>query len=539
MNSDNSAISAIEVKNNAGRVVVERDKAFDDFCRVVRSRVADRLGTEFERSVAYPVVYFEEALNAVMGETESCIASGLVYDLVDERMKGSTGLLVIGLDSLGYFHHVLKHRSFSMRMALAIPPHHASMFIGESVSRVTSSHGCLLSGKAWDEGVRLAAVLSEVLKVGLEPTDISFEGLVVDGAHLLEMSASSPINQIRSAFGDVKCDRPWHPLVNVFDDELLRVSQDAMNGGVNVVIWDNIHANTLGYDFSCIAPEYREEWCDANLSEVIQLPDDVGCWLFVWDSGYCGPVKMIDARDVKRPRIVEVYTVDLKRHGNYTPSYYLEKDRDHENLALKALSKRIQRGTTVKGADLGISGTVHEMRVGSRPIEAGAFESETSDCRGFYCDDDFWYVDNAAIQGREVTPRLISEIPPRQERYTVSPEDGPVILVTRDGRGVVLYRATCPTLISNNIYIIYPNLDLVNPDYLVLALRSSWIHQQMEIRGFPLSKTDIAELRIPMATEGEMNRVVERDRNVMRKIAEIVGELERLRSIDPLSVLQC
>ena len=107
----------------------------------------------------------------------------------------------------------------------------------------------------------------------------------------------------------------------------------------------------------------------------------------------------------------------------------------------------------------------------------------------------------------------------------------------RNGKGEACYFAESPTLVSNNLFIIWPDPERIDPEYLVIAMRSKMVAQQMSTKRMPLGKAELSKLLIPMASEDEMQSVVDRNKEIHAEISAINSKLEDLRKEDPLDLL--
>ena len=195
---------------------------------------------------------------------------------------------------------------------------------------------------------------------------------------------------------------------------------------------------------------------------------------------------------------------------------------------LGTLTKKIQRGTSLNGKSLEIIGTVDDPRPGA---------CIDLDTMMLFSESDLYYVDNASISQNIVRPRVMADMPACQERYTLLPEDGTVVLVARNGKGSVCYTAKRPTLVSNNLFIVWPDLEKAAPEYLSCALRSTYVRGEMNALSMPMGKAELGRLLIPVGPEELMDAVVKRERQIKREIDDLNYNLDLLRHEEPLDQL--
>ncbi|MBR3384568.1 MAG: hypothetical protein IKG69_05095, partial [Atopobiaceae bacterium] len=299
--------------------------------------------------------------------------------------------------------------------------------------------------------------------------------------------------------------------------------------GVDIVAWQCDEANGRGYDLSHLRgdAESLSGFECAGLREVIRLPIGERGQVFAWDGSHAGKVAMTAMVDGSS-RTADVPASELEFRLDYTPSHYLDGDHTITMATVGSLVRRVQRGTNVNGRSLKIVGTSGDPRPGAR------FDHSTL---SYFSESDLYYVDNASVSWGAVTPRVIAEVPAGQERYTVVPEDGKVLLVARNGKGLACYEARRPTLVSNNLFIVWPDEERVTAEYLSCAMRSAPATRQMLSMRMPMGRADLESILVPIGPKSLMGDVVERELQIERERSELTYRLQMLDLEEPLDRL--
>lgn len=406
--------------------------------------------------------------------------------------------------------------------------------------------------------------LGIMLQSGLEGYTDKFLGIVhsveqakklVGNGSVLELHVTKSAASLSPYFEYLEESSPfWKAMIN---SEL---------PGDGIVVWDNPTCYTTGLDGEMPLP-YRNPFpLFPNLDEVVELPISVGGWIFGWRSNKPDSVTMIDLpQNVELVDILNGTFPEMLAHAhseqvshtcvavnrNFCPRYYLS----HQNIEVKAerlrhLTAKIQRGTSLTGKDLNIRGTIYERRAdeNARSSEKKSVRKLMSGIggpaplglkRGSFTiyEDDRWYIDNSCIQGNgSVEPKVITEIPEGQSRYTVMPEDGLCVLIPRNGKGIAPFVAEVPTLISDNLIIARINAKSVNPDYLGCVVRSAFLRTQISAAKKPLTKNCVEDLIIPIVDDQAQQAIVEREKKIHDEIARLYNEITLLETRDSLDV---
>lgn len=373
------------------------------------------------------------------------------------------------------------------------------------------------------------ALFAKVFSAALSGISDRFAGMVETVEELTALAGNAKISQARIV---VRSSRDaWYDPVGELQatDALWAAARSLERRSTDIVAWQSADVNGRGYDISHLRGDHESlsGFESKGLRKIIQLPEDEQTQLFVWDGSYIGPVEMTDMRNGSR-RTVSVSPAELRFRLDYTPSHYPDGSANVRMVSLGSLVRKIQRGTKVNGKDLRVICSASEPRPGA------SLDIHTMT---YYIEGDLYYVDNASIAGGVVKPRVIAEIPDGQDRYTVTPEDGTVLLVARNGKGFASYTAKCPTLVSNNLFIVWPDTDKAAAEYLSCVMRGAVVYEQLDSMRMPMGRADLERIVVPVGPKGLMDGVVEREAQLKGEIAKITYELQLLSLEDPLDRL--
>lgn len=474
----------------------------------------------------------------------------LLYAPLDDVLDGSSSLVLVDIDCIDYVCHALADETNEARFAL-VPPAAEKVKsysklpivdLDEYEEKFDIRGRAIVSKEEWATLIEELSTFAGMLSSCLGEYSDRFVGLIADEGDLKDAIGDGSFSQVRVADFPLDSNAPHDPIsVIQRADPFVKYASTLGAKCISAIIWEG-NAGDRGFDCSDMKElPYGFSSMDVHhLREVIELPKDYQCQLFIWDSshdGYSDQVRMSAIDDNGRAEDVAVFAAELDEKLVYSPSYYINRKGDVYGVALKDLVKRIGRGTTLKGKDLEIIGDVRDERGVQEGPGSWVFLQGGAPW-GYYTAYESYYIDNASIVpdelGSVVMARIIEKIPEGQDRYTLRPEDGTVILMPRNGKGVACYTATGPTLISNNLFIIWPNTDKVDPEYLAIAMRSRIVSSQIDPKKGVLGKSDIASMVIPMASRDEMAAVVDRDRKIHDEIEAISSQLNQLRNENPL-----
>lgn len=404
--------------------------------------------------------------------------------------------------------------------------------------------------------------LDATLRAGLTGVSDCYAGLVETPQNVKEIAGSSKIFQLRRITGVGALSPRFDYMLE--EDPIWAAMSEIDNCMMGVIVWDSLLANESGYIGDVLMPYEQSLPVFRRLSAVLELPETVGAWLFDWRPVSSETTKMVDCTSLSvldlltcssqdevlnAGTIVEVTNYEVALNRNYCPAYYSSGDYLHaRNVHLGSLAERIQRGTTLSGKDLDVLGTIYKKdpskdRSSSRLVSLAGFGGPAplglKSSSYIIYGDDLWYIDNACIQqDGTVVPKVISEIPGGQRRYTLYPEDGICILIPRNGKAVVPFIAKVPTLISNNLFFVRLGTEKEEAEYIDCLIRSSLFKSQVYAASKPLSKEDVNAFVLPILSKGDQAAVVERDRDIRGKIIKLQNEIAMLEMLDPFDPLQ-
>lgn len=294
--------------------------------------------------------------------------------------------------------------------------------------------------------------------------------------------------------------------------------------------------------------------CTGDFAKALELPDGhIVLGLGKLDETFF----MEDLTDPDNPWTYEMTPLALSvNDGCLVPSICRTGIEILEETTLGELASRISRGTSLSEKDLDIKERL-DSRVVEQPDCLTARKSDADkpkqkkgrtfgfsggvytmrDKWAYALEDDLYYIDGSCFRNGEIWPTVIDSIPKGQERYIVDKRDGEVILVLRNSKEPVVYKAVRPTLISNNVFVIKFDSN-INREYLACWMRGTFAKHQMQCSGKILSKSILDNLPIPILRNEIMNQVVRYERLLDDKIfmlREEIGELESKNRFAPLA----
>lgn len=404
--------------------------------------------------------------------------------------------------------------------------------------------------------------LDAILRAGFTGVSDCYAGLVETPQSVREIAGSSKIFQLRRTTGIGALSPRFDYMLE--KDPIWAAMPEIDNCIMGVVVWDSLLANESGFIGDVLMPYEQSLPVFKRLSSVWELPDAVGAWLFDWRPSGSETTEMINCTNLsisklfacssqselqKEGTTVEVTNYEVALNRNYCPAYYSSDEYLHaRNVSLGSLAEKIQRGTTLSGKDLNVRGTIFKKDPVKDPSSSefvmlaglgGPAPLGLKSSSYIIYGDDLWYIDNACIQqDGTVIPKVISEIPDGQRRYTLYPEDGMCILIPRNGKAVVPFIAKVPTLISNNLFFVRLGTDKEEAEYINCLVRSSLFKSQVYAASKPLSKEDVSTFVLPILSKENQADVVNRDREIRNKIIDLQNEITMLEMLDPIDPLQ-
>lgn len=400
-----------------------------------------------------------------------------------------------------------------------------------------------------DEDIEKANDLLHILSSGFDGITEKFLGAVQTLEDIKPYIHERSVFQLRSQQmrGSLCRTFEWYSLV----DELWSLGKKIMlwrGEGVNE--YGALGENLASYDNPLATPY--------DLAAIMELPSSMDCWLFLFESNGNKTVQMLDLSHEDESsllssiswdgiealaKVKDVSLLEVAINQNFCPHYYC----DNEAICVEARPlgsvAKIQRGSSLGAKNLDILGTVHDRKATTEHIICLTAETEYG-ARGSVAilEGDRHYIDNASIDedGTIGDPKVIASIPEKEERYTLFPEDGCVVLIPRNGKAVALFRAKVPTLISSNVLIVRPDAALIDPDYFACIMKSDHVEREIRLMNRPLTKEDLSKIELPFVDEVTREAVIARNKRIEEEMEAAYSQIRWLRdkdSFDPIDAL--
>lgn len=260
--------------------------------------------------------------------------------------------------------------------------------------------------------------------------------------------------------------------------------------------------------------------------------------------------RMEDLSDPTDPWTCTATALTLLANGGcLVPSMVRSGVEVEAEIPLGELASRISRGTTLTEKGLSIKGKLSErakraieeaeaevwstfdLATGFSPDALFRAQRLSSDIWASAREDDLYYVDGSCFVDGEISPTLLRSMPKGQERYIVNSYDGEVLLVSRNSKEPIVYKARRPTLIGNSVFVVRIESD-ISRDYLACWMRGLYAQEWMHNSGKYLTKRILECLPVPILSEEAMEQTVGYERSVDRKILELQAAIQRLESSD-------
>lgn len=335
----------------------------------------------------------------------------------------------------------------------------------------------------------------------------------------------------------------WPEMGSYFNHQL-----DTANGSVEAVIYPSVEKQ----------PAYQSlREGNGSCSWAVELPDGRIIIGFGGGNKVC---HMVDLSDPERSWETSATPFMVAACGGCLVPSMCRKCVDAvEETSLGELATRISRGTSLSRKALNpypyktveltpIYSSDEDGRI-DLP-EKGLHTFRRSGARADK--GDFLFLDSSCINSDKVEPLFVDEIPKGQERYTVKPEDGEVLLISRNEKSFVFYKASAPTLIANSVYIIWLG-EKVNNRYLECWLEGSFAERWFKTAGQTismeeiigngepiLSKGTLASLPVPILGEEIAFQTIARKYDILyriRKLYHEIGILESKEAFAPASAM--
>lgn len=541
---------------------------FEELCASIVAKANERCDKSDTKGYIGAII--DEALIAFGSSAAAlCINNDCLYKHIDDAMKETKGLVLFEPECLPYLAYELAHEDSSRTVALTLPYYQEERFGAEI--RYTHTD---IAPELWDRYTNFILEVSTVLKACLTDITSRFHGAIISESQLHEAADEDCVNRIRVAVRPLEIESTLNTFDPVGEVHCLRNNGDELQANINslnknqdtvdAIVWICNDADETDYDLTscrkaagCIFMNQQHH----GLKEIVQLRREDKCHLFVWDTAYSGPVRMTEETG-EEARSKHVPSIDLGLNLNYSPRFYFDNNKAIATDSLGNLVKRIRRGTRLSGKDLDIRrkatspwpdmpSTLENMLGGWNPFHLQENEvlyvdnaslSEEIPLEEILGDPQFYLTSPDVIQtllkdANHVIPLVLGAIPDGQERYTILPEDETVVLMQRDCKCVECYKAERPTLISNNLFIIWPDREKVTAEYLACAIRGTLASRQIQPLKKPVSKGDLMDVRIPVPPKELQDEVVKRRKERLGDIYEKELDLHFLREEDPLDCI--
>ena len=271
------------------------------------------------------------------------------------------------------------------------------------------------------------------------------------------------------------------------------------------------------------------------------------------DSKVC---RMVDLSDAEHPWEIEASPFTVAACGGcFVPSMCRQLADSIGETSLGELATRISRGTSLSRKTLNpYSHKATKLKPLLYPFEDERYNPDngpdqpeepavTINRDGSRArEGDLLYLDSSCINAGKTKPLFIDDMPKGQERYTVTPEDGEVLLFSRNEKRFVFYEAPCPTLIANSVYIVWLNSNVDNR-FLECWLEGTFAERWLKTAGqghtketLPngsepiLSKGTLSSLPVPVMEERVARQTVARKDAILHRIGELYCEIAMLES---------
>lgn len=277
----------------------------------------------------------------------------------------------------------------------------------------------------------------------------------------------------------------------------------------------------------------------SRLSFVSKLPLSMKGWMFCWgreEFSYVGAqIELLDFSDQDedlftagrswteiREAAIKSYASPVEICSNHRlgARFFLSDACMHvEEKTLGELSYEIRRGTSIAAKELEFKGSHNPFAPFRRREDTGYWYVDISD---------FWTLGRCRMVGA----RPIAQIPPGQDRYVVTPEDGLVVLIPRNGALPAVFSPGAPMLISNNLFLAKLKPNVVGKDYLEVALNSWFVREQLSAVKSVATKKNIEGLSIPIADERVRDLLVRRSKSLSDTIEDMKEQITLLELED-------
>lgn len=414
--------------------------------------------------------------------------------------------------------------------------------------------------------------LCSILSAGLDGVSECFVGLVVDPVQVDFAAGYDSVFNLRRLVGDDAdidinlYQRIFNPIL--FDDSVWNAVSSLGNYKGGLTLWSGLSDRAYEdiYPVMCNMldsglPSFSgaERLSTAillQLSAASKLPRFMKGWLLSWkkraDSYVGASIDLLDFsaqneelfhvgpgwEEARSEAVVaQVAPVEIVSNRSLDASYFSGFGCVRvKEMTLKEMSCEIRRGASIAAKRL-----TFEDSGGKSPFEnlkthisnLGISVSCVARSANQYVDiSDIHFLERRSW----VSPRPIAQIPSGQDKYVVTSEDAPVVLIPRNGGVPAAFAPNAPTLVSNNLFFVKLKPGIIGHKYLNLALASWFVREQLGSVETILRKRDVEDLVIPMVDESVQDLLVDRNESLAGDIELEMEKIGLLRSADYLDV---
>lgn len=382
--------------------------------------------------------------------------------------------------------------------------------------------------------------VSSLLKKGLQDVCDHFFGFLPDQKDAEQILAGKIVNQVRYVFDN---RLPFDPIAAYqnFDEIKDIVCKNSIKG-IEALVFESVEER---YPFFWKLPEWGIESFNLDrLNMVFQISAEEYSWLFLFSPDTTSSIKMVYQED-SDCQTVTVSEEEVYVNNTCSPIQFLDSYCKVETKNLGDIA-RIIRGSSIPKKELNEmmkgfwnreDAVIQNVKIKTVPGKDGVFQ--------FVHEGECDYLDQSSLtKNGKIIPYPLLMIPEKLQKYVIHPEDGLVILISRNGEVVADYRASAPTLISSNLFAIIPNPARISSQYLSCVMRSDYAkrklrHLAQADKQVPfLSKMDLSEFPVIFLEASLQEKVVERSDYISRRIQGTRSALMLLEELDSFNPFQ-
>ena len=409
------------------------------------------------------------------------------------------------------------------------------------ISKNMIQEDCYIIAPACDyDALEVIKDVSCLLEEGLQGVCSYFLGFLSDSKETERILTGKTVNQVRYVFDN---RLPFDPIAAYQNfDEIKDIVRKNNIKGIEALVFESAEER---YPFFWKLPEWGIESFSLNrLNTVFQISAKEYSWLFLFSPDTASSIKMVYQEDSDCQTVTvseeEVYVNNTCSPIQFLDSYYKVETKNLGEIA------RIIRGSSIPKKELNemVKGfwdredaVIQNVKIKTVPGKDGVFQ--------FVHEGECDYLDQSSLtKNGEIVPYPLLMIPEKLQKYVIHPEDGLVILVSRNGEVVADYMASAPTLISSNLFAIIPDSARISSQYLSCVMRSDYAKRKLRYlaqvdKQVPfLSKMDLFEFPVIFLEASLQEKVVERSDYISRRIQGTRSTLMLLEELDSFNPFQ-